>query len=121
MSSFVKIKKDDTPGIEGVRNSARNGKITSSGCGSLDFVLGGGLEVSSMFLIGEDKYSRHSNVLTKLFLADGFQHNHIIYFANLEDDPGEIVCCTALHLCLKNRLICSILGSILDERCSIKS
>lgn len=55
MSSFVKIKKDDSVEIRGVRTSIRSGKVTSSGSDSLDFVIGGGLEVSSMLLIG--KYS----------------------------------------------------------------
>lgn len=98
MSSFVKIKKDDTPEIKGVRTSIRNGKVTSSGSESLDFVIGGGLEISSLFLIGEDRYGRHSNVLTKLFLADGFHHKHQIYFANLDDDPRELVSCATLNL-----------------------
>ena len=53
MSSFVKLKKENTVEIKGVRTSIRNGQITSSGSDSLDFVIGGGIEVSSLFLIGE--------------------------------------------------------------------
>ena len=53
MSSFVKIKKEDEIEIKGVRTSIRNGKITSSGCDSLDFVIGGGIEISSIFLLGK--------------------------------------------------------------------
>lgn len=41
--------------------------------------------------LGEDRYGRHADVLTKLFLADGFHHRHKIYFANLDDDPRELV------------------------------
>lgn len=109
MSSFLKIKKDDSVEIDGVRTSIRSGKVTSSGSDSLDFVIGGGIEISSLFLIGkikilwlhmkdfswnfsgEDKYGRHTNILTKLFLADGFHYKHKIYFANLDDDPRELV------------------------------
>lgn len=53
MSSFVKIKKANSIEINGVRTSIRNGKVTSSGSDSLDFVIGGGIEVSSLFLIGK--------------------------------------------------------------------
>lgn len=127
MSSFVKIKKDESVEIAGVRTSIRNGQITSTGSDSLDFVIGGGIEVSSIVLIGkkmrgklnrsnlidltgEDKYGRHTNVLTKLFLADGFHHQHKIYFANLDDDPKEIVSRSILiRLCLTQVFI-------LDER-----
>lgn len=110
MSSFVKIKKNNAIEIKGVRTSLRNGQITSTGSGSLDYFIGGGVEVSSINLIGllinvnfyetnytnigflgEDKYGRHANVLTRLFLADGFHHQHKIYFANLDDDPRELV------------------------------
>jgi PAXNEB protein len=53
MSSFVKLKKDDSVEIKGVRTSIRNGKITSTGSDSFDFVIGGGIEVSSVLLIGK--------------------------------------------------------------------
>lgn len=53
MSSFVKIKKDNAIEIKGVRTSIRNGQVTSSGSDSLDFVVGGGIEVSSIMLIGK--------------------------------------------------------------------
>lgn len=53
MSSFVKLKKENSVEINGVRASIRNGKITSTGSDSLDFVIGGGIEVSSIVLIGE--------------------------------------------------------------------
>lgn len=53
MSSFVKIKKDNAIEIRGVRTSIRNGQVTSSGSDSLDFVVGGGIEVSSIMLIGK--------------------------------------------------------------------
>lgn len=110
MSSFVKIKKESEIEIKGVKASIRSGKIASTGCDSLDFVIGGGLEVSSVFLLGkdyleiqmnfllndfiiagEDKYTRHSSVLTRLFLADGVHNQHKIYFANLDEDPRQLV------------------------------
>lgn len=53
MSSFVKLKKENTVEINGVKSSIRNGRITSTGSDSLDFVIGGGIEVSSLVLIGK--------------------------------------------------------------------
>ena len=53
MSSFVKIKKDDNVEIPGIRLSIRNCQIASTGNDSLDFVIGGGLEIGSVFLIGK--------------------------------------------------------------------
>lgn len=52
MSSFVKIKKDSSCSIPGVKTSIRNGQICSTGNSSLDFVIGGGIELNSIFLIG---------------------------------------------------------------------
>lgn len=43
------------------------------------------------FSSGEDRYGRHANILSKLFLADGFHHKHKIYFANFDDDPRKLV------------------------------
>lgn len=53
MSSFVKFKKDNNVEIEGVKTSIRNGQVTSTGSDSLDFVIGGGLELSSIMLVGK--------------------------------------------------------------------
>lgn len=52
MSSFVKIKKESIE-IDGVRASIRNSRLTSTGSDSLDFVIGGGIELSSLLLIGK--------------------------------------------------------------------
>lgn len=65
MSSFVKIKKDDTIEIKGVRTSIRNGQITSTGSDSFDFVIGGGLEVSSCLLIGKKIFNYEFSSLVK--------------------------------------------------------
>lgn len=91
MSSFVKLKKENTVEIAGVKTSIRNWQIISTGSDSFNFVLGGGIEMNSITLIGEDKYGKYSDVLTKLFLADGFHHNHHLYFASLDEDPVKIV------------------------------
>ncbi|KAG5683816.1 hypothetical protein PVAND_013080 [Polypedilum vanderplanki] len=91
MSSFVKIKKENNVEIAGVKTSIRNWQIVSTGSESFNFILGGGLELNSITLIGEDKYGKYSDILTKLFLADSFHHNHHIYFASLDNDPKKIM------------------------------
>lgn len=56
MSSFVKIKKDDLLEITGLKISVRNGQVCSTGSDSLDFVIGGGIELNSLFLLGKITY-----------------------------------------------------------------
>lgn len=56
MSSFVKIKKENSLEISGVKSSIRNGQICSSGSDSFDFIIGGGIELNSLFLIGKLKF-----------------------------------------------------------------
>lgn len=45
----------------------------------------------TLIITGEDRYGRYADILTKLYLADAFHHNHQIYFVNLDDDPKKIV------------------------------
>ncbi|CAO1381429.1 unnamed protein product [Diamesa serratosioi] len=91
MSSFVKIKKNDNLEIPGIRLSIRNCQIASTGNDSLDFVVGGGLEIGSVFLIGEDKFCRYSQVLTKYFLAEGIANNHKVFYCNFDENPRELI------------------------------
>lgn len=65
MSSFVKFKKDDKLEIKGVRTSIRNGQIASTGSDGLDFVIGGGIEVSSLMLIGKQMLGYLSDICDK--------------------------------------------------------
>jgi predicted ATP-dependent serine protease len=51
MNSFTKFKKDNTV-IPGLKTSIRNGQVCSTGNDSLDFVIGGGIELNSILLIG---------------------------------------------------------------------
>lgn len=53
MGSFVKIKKENVQEIKGVKCSLKSSQVTSTGCDSLDFVIGGGIELNSIFLLGK--------------------------------------------------------------------
>jgi predicted ATP-dependent serine protease len=51
--SFIKVKKDSSLSIPGLRTSSGNSQVCSTGSNSLDFVLGGGIEMNSIILIGK--------------------------------------------------------------------
>lgn len=53
--SFVKLKKENSVEVAGLKASVRNGQVCSSGSDSFDFVIGGGIELNSLFLIGNLK------------------------------------------------------------------
>lgn len=53
MGSFVKLKKESEVQIKGVKSSSKSAQVTSMGNDSLDFVIGGGVELNSIFLLGE--------------------------------------------------------------------
>lgn len=52
MGSFIKLKKEKTQ-IKGVKSSSKSALVTSTGNDSLDFVIGGGIELNSILLLGK--------------------------------------------------------------------
>lgn len=77
-------------------------------------ISGGGLPIGSILLIEEDKFARYSKYLSRMFLAEGGVHKHVLFLANLNNDPNEMVCSFAFAFHLnsnpKNPLsICSII------------
>lgn len=75
-------------------------------------ISGGGLPIGSILLIEEDKFARYSKYLSKIFLAEGGVHKHVLFLASLNNDPNEMVCSFAFAFHLnsnsKNPYICSI-------------
>lgn len=49
----MKLKKESDVQIKGVKSSSKSAQVTSMGNDSLDFVIGGGVELNSIFLLGE--------------------------------------------------------------------
>ncbi|KAI9208473.1 Elongator complex protein 4, partial [Polychytrium aggregatum] len=70
--------------------SAHNGQVLlSTGCPSLDDVLGGGLPIGSVILIKEDRYTGYSDILLKYFLAQGIVARHPIFLATADENGTE--------------------------------
>lgn len=90
-------KRTRLPDISGVRPSLHNGQpLTSTGNPSLDYILGGGIQVGTVLLVEEDKYAAYSNVLVRYFLAEGVVQKHGLFLATLDEDPKAMVrACTS--------------------------
>lgn len=58
---------------------------------NIQFFVGGGVAVGSLFLIEEDKFATHSNSLTKFFITEGVVNNHSVFVVNLDDEPEDFV------------------------------
>lgn len=90
MTSFR--KKAVTKPIRGTRTSPHTAQvITSSGNPYLDVVIGGGLPMSSICLIEEDRFMTHAKVLAKYFLAEGVLSKQEIFLGSLDDIPAEML------------------------------
>ncbi|KAH8366438.1 hypothetical protein KR084_005713 [Drosophila pseudotakahashii] len=81
-----------TKPIRGTRTSPHTAQvITSSGNPYLDVVIGGGLPMSSICLIEEDRFMTHAKVLAKYFLAEGVLSKQEIFLGSLDDIPAEML------------------------------
>lgn len=63
---------------------ASNILITSTGVSSLDDLMGGGLPLSSITLLKEDRFTSYSDLLLKYSMAQGIAHDHTITFVSLD-------------------------------------
>ncbi|KAI8915628.1 Elongator complex protein 4 [Gorgonomyces haynaldii] len=81
--SFKPRKKQEHP--KGTKISTTNGQIlTSTGVASLDELLGGGLPLSSLILLKEDRFTGYALVLLRYFLAQGVAHGHSVALATMD-------------------------------------
>ncbi|XP_066932426.1 elongator complex protein 4-like [Clytia hemisphaerica] len=93
-SSFV--KKQTTRGRPnlplGTKPSVGNNQLlVSSGIPSLDMLIGGGIAIGTLVMIEEDLHRTYSNVMHKLFLAEGIKCKHSIFVANEETSMDEFI------------------------------
>ena len=71
----------------GVRPSLNNNQLlVSTGCPSLDTLLGGGLALGTLMLVAEDAHQSYTNALRKLFIGEGVVCGHSLFLAA---SPGE--------------------------------
>jgi len=90
-TSFVKKSTRGRGSLPpGVRPSLHNNQLlVSSGCPSLDTLLGGGVAVGTLLLVEEDTHRSYTQVLKKLFIGEGVMCNHVLYLASTRDGDPE--------------------------------
>uniref|UniRef100_A0A915ANS0 Elongator complex protein 4 n=1 Tax=Parascaris univalens TaxID=6257 RepID=A0A915ANS0_PARUN len=64
---------------------------TSVGNSAIDRLMGGGLPISSVYLIDERNSRNYSSILAKYFLAEGVSHGHNLFVASPSTDPSDVV------------------------------
>merc|ERR1711962_73738 len=74
----------------GVKPSLHNNQLlVSTGCPSLDTLLGGGIAVGTLMLVEEDTHQSYTQVIKKLFIGEGVMCNHSLYLASTRDGNPE--------------------------------
>lgn len=69
---LLSAKNTRIPFISGTKPSLKNSQLlVSSGIPSLDYIIGGGLPIGSLFLIEEDRYGIYAKVMLQYFMAEG--------------------------------------------------
>ncbi|XP_006818457.1 elongator complex protein 4-like [Saccoglossus kowalevskii] len=110
-TSFQKKNQGKSTKIRGTRYSLHNSQLLiSSGVPSLDYVIGGGIAVGTVFLVEEDMYGSYSNLLVKYFLAEGIVSGHEIFLAAADKRPD----CTLKDL--PHPLDVDLVKSVYEER-----
>lgn len=70
---------------QGTKASLNNNQLLiSSGCPSLDTLLGGGLTVGSLVLLEEDVHGSNADILRKYFIAEGVACQQSVYLASVD-------------------------------------
>mmetsp|Transcript_32835 Transcript_32835/g.53271 ORF Transcript_32835/g.53271 Transcript_32835/m.53271 type:complete len:415 (-) Transcript_32835:2-1246(-) len=95
-SSFVKTAKAAQPTLlPGTRPSPFTAQVLcSSGLQTLDEILGGGVQIGSLFLLEEDENSRFFLSLLKYFIAEGVTTGHSVLLCSADAPPNAILCTT---------------------------
>ncbi|KAI9168411.1 Elongator subunit elp4 [Blastocladiella emersonii ATCC 22665] len=76
----------------GVKLSPHNAlALLSTGVGSLDDLLGGGLPLGTLLVIEEDRATGYAQLLLQYFIAQGIQHGHHVLVASADEDPSSLV------------------------------
>ncbi|EFO14616.1 paxneb protein [Loa loa] len=84
------IRLDAIPRIPGTNTRSRYPEI-SMGCTAVDVVIGGGLPLSSLCIIDENKSRAYATVLSKYFSAEGICCEHSLFIASTSRNPLELL------------------------------
>jgi len=68
-----------------------NQLLTSSGCPSLDSLVGGGLAVGTLVLLEEDAHGCYADVLKKYFIAEGVFSQHCLYLGSISNKLDDVL------------------------------
>lgn len=92
MATEVPKSKTRIPYIPGTKPSIKNSQLLlSTGIPSLDHVIGGGLPMSSIFLIEEDTYGMYARTTQKYFIAEGVVCEHPLFIASRDIEPNDLL------------------------------
>ncbi|XP_015173299.1 PREDICTED: elongator complex protein 4 [Polistes dominula] len=79
--------KSRIPYIPGTKPSIKNAQLlVSTGIPSLDYTIGGGLPIGSIFLIEEDIYGTYAHAMQKYFIAEGIVSSHPLLIASQDTE-----------------------------------
>ncbi|VDK70070.1 unnamed protein product [Onchocerca ochengi] len=84
------IRPDAIPRISGTNMRSRYPEI-SLGCAAVDALIGGGMPLSSLYIIDENKSRAYASVLSKYFSAEGICCEHSLFIASASRNPRELL------------------------------
>ncbi|CAB3373497.1 Hypothetical predicted protein [Cloeon dipterum] len=89
---FKKNIRIRAPNVLGTKISVENAQfLISTGAPDFDRVIGGGLAIGTLLLIEEDGSKSYSNLLAKLYLAEGLAVGHPLFVASLDESLDKFV------------------------------
>uniref|UniRef100_A0A915PX11 Elongator complex protein 4 n=1 Tax=Setaria digitata TaxID=48799 RepID=A0A915PX11_9BILA len=84
------VRLDAVPRISGTTVRSRYPEI-SVGCAAVDTLIGGGIPLSSVYIIDENKSRAYAPVLSKYFIAEGICCHHSLFVASTSRNPREFL------------------------------
>ncbi|VDN08139.1 unnamed protein product [Thelazia callipaeda] len=78
------------PRIRGTTSKSRYLEV-SLGCEAVDRVIGGGMPLSSLFIVDEDKSRAFAPVLARYYCAEGVYCDHSLFVASSSRNPSELI------------------------------
>ncbi|CAG9529569.1 unnamed protein product [Cercopithifilaria johnstoni] len=87
---MAEVRLNAIPRIAGTNMRSRYPEI-SVGCAAMDALMGGGLPLSSLYIVDENKSRVYATVLSKYFSAEGIYCEHSLFVASTSRNPHELL------------------------------